>query len=206
MTTEESGISRESMKVVVYSDYIWPYCYIGLDRAERLKQDYGVEVEWKAFEIRPGTPLEGIPRRQKPGEGSELSPSVKSLSDEVGLQMKRPAFIACSRPALEAAEYAKEQLKFDQFHLATFKAYWEEGKNIGLISILRDIAEKCGLNGDELEHCLDEGRYTEKIDEQNEEARSFGINGVPAYIVGGYLVEGVQPYEIFQRAIRSKPF
>ncbi len=169
MTTEESGTSRESMKVVVYSDYIWPYCYIGLDRAERLKQDYGVEVEWKAFEIRPGTPLEGIPRRQKPGEGNELS-------------------------------------KFDQFHLAIFKAYWEEGKNIGLTHILRDIAEKCGLNGDELERCLDEGRYTEKINEQNEEARSFGVNGVPAYIVGGYLIEGAQPYEIFQRAMGSNPF
>jgi|TARA_B100000315_G_C14488657_1_gene546460 predicted DsbA family dithiol-disulfide isomerase len=107
---------------------------------------------------------------------------------------------------LEAAEYAKEQSKFDQFHLAIFKTYWEEGKNIGLTSILRDIAEKCGLDGDELEHRLNARRYTEKIEEQNEEARSLGINGVPAYIVGGYLVEGAQPYEIFQRAIRSKPF
>ncbi|MFC2016495.1 DsbA family protein [Chloroflexota bacterium] len=174
---------------------------MGLDRAERLKQDYGVEVEWKAFEIRPGTPLEGIPRHQKPGEVKELSPNIKNLSDEIGLQMKRPTFLACSRPALEAAEYAKEQAKFDQFHLATFKAYWEEGRNIGLISILRDVAERCGLDGDELEHCLNEGRYTERIDRQNEEARALGINGIPAYIVGGYLVEGAQPYEIFQRAM-----
>ena len=124
----------------------------------------------------------------------------------MGLQMKRPAFIACSRPALEAAEYAKEQSKFDQFHLAVFKAYWEGGKNIGLTSILRDIAEKCELDGDQLEHRPNEGSYTEKIDKQNEEARILGINGVPAYIIGSYLVEGAQPYEIFQRAIRSNPF
>ena len=117
--------------------------------------------------------------------------------------MERPAFVACSRPALEAAEYAKEQSKFDEFHLAIFKAYWEEGKNIGFTSILRDIAEKCGLNGDELEHHLDEGQYTEKIDEQNEEARSLGINGIPAYIVGGFRIEGVQPYEFFQRAVEA---
>ena len=177
-----------------------------MDRVERLKQDYGVEIEWKSFEIRLGTPFEGIPRPQKPEEGNELSPSVKSLSDEVGLQMKRPGFVASSRPALEAAEYAKEQSKFDQFHLAVFKAYWEEGKNIGLTSILRDIAEKCGLDGDELEHSLNEGRYAEEIDRQNEEARSLGINGIPAYIVGHYLVEGAQPYQIFQRAIRQNRF
>ena len=113
--------------------------------------------------------------------------------------MKSPDFIACSRPALEAAEYAKEQAKFDQFHLAIFKAYWEESRNIGLRSVLRDVAEKCGLDGDELEYRLDEGRYAERVDRQNEEAKAFDINGIPAYIVGGYLIEGAQPYDNFQR-------
>ncbi len=151
--------------------------------------------------MRPGTPLEGMPRPERLGEGQELSPSVKSLSDEVGLEMKRPAFIACSRPALEAAGFAKEQGKFDQFHLGIFKAYWEEGRNIGLRSVLRDVAEGCGLDGDELERCLDEGHYTETIDSQNEEARALGINGIPAFIIGDYFVEGAQPYEIFRKAV-----
>ncbi len=119
--------------------------------------------------------------------------------------MKRPAFIACSRPALEAAEYAKEQAKFDQFHLAVFKAYWEEGRNIGLRSVLRSVAEGCGLDGDELERCLNEGRYADRIDRQNEEARAWGINGIPAYVIGDQLVEGAQPYEIFQRAVELMP-
>ncbi|MGA1822824.1 MAG: hypothetical protein ACMUIG_09875 [Thermoplasmatota archaeon] len=29
----------------------------------------------------------------------------------------------------------------------------------------------------------------------------LGIFGIPAYIIGGYLIEGAQPYQIFQRAI-----
>ena len=120
--------------------------------------------------------------------------------------MKRPGFLACSRLALEAAEYAKEQLKFDQFHLAVFKAYWEEGKNIKLTSILRDIAERCGLDGNELEHCLNEGRYVEIVDRQHEEARSLVINGIPAHIVDRYLVERAQLYGVFQKAIRTKLF
>jgi predicted DsbA family dithiol-disulfide isomerase len=115
--------------------------------------------------------------------------------------MKRPDFIACSRPAMEAAEYAKEQKKFDQFHLAVFKAYWEEGKNIGLTSTLRNIAEECGLDGNELERCLVEKRYAARIDEQNEEARALGVTGIPAYIIGDHLIEGAQPYELFQEAV-----
>lgn len=147
-------------------------------------------------------PLEGMPRLQKPGEGNELSPGVKSLSEEIGLKMKRPSFIACSRPALEAAEYAKEKGKFDQFHLAVFKAYWEEGKNIGERSILCEIAEKCGLPGNEMERCLDEGRYRERIERQNEEAVAMGITGIPAYIIGDHLIVGAQPYRVFQQAVK----
>ncbi len=146
-------------------------------------------------------PLEGMPRPLKPGEGNELSPNVKRLSDELGLPMKRPPLIACSRPALEAAEYAKEHASFEQFHLAIFKAYWEDCQNIGLRSVLRDIAERCGLDGDELELCLDEGRYTQRIEQQNEEAREMGINGIPAYIIGRNIIEGAQPYEFFQNAV-----
>ena len=128
------------------------------------------------------------------------------LSEELGLRMTRPSFIACSRPALEVAEYAKEHDSFDKLHLAIFKAYWEDSRNIGLRSVLRDIAERCGLDGDELELCLDEGWYVQRIERQNEEARELGINGVPAYVIGRNIVEGAQPYEIFQRAMSSNPF
>jgi predicted DsbA family dithiol-disulfide isomerase len=147
--------------------------------------------------------MEGLPRDRKPGDTNDLSANVRKLSDEIGLKMKRPAFIACSRPALEVAEYAKEQGAFDRFHLAVFQAYWENCKNIGLRSILRGIAESCGLNGEEVEHLLDEARYSEEIDRQNEEARVLGISGIPAYIIGEHLIEGAQPYAVFRRVVES---
>ncbi len=165
-----------------------------------------MEVEWKAFQIRPGVPLEGMPRVLKPGERNELSPGARQLSEEIGLKMKRPTFIACSRPALESAEYAKEQGKFDEFHLAVFKAYWEDNRNIGLRDVLRDIAGSCGLDADELERCLDERIYADRIDVQNLEARELGINGVPAYVIRGRIIEGAQPYEVFQHAVSLEQF
>lgn len=169
-------------------------------RAERLKQDYGdrVAVLWQAYELRPGTPDEGVPRRQRPG--NLLAPSVIQLSEEVGLKMNRPSFVANSRPALEAAEYAREQGKFDEFHLGVFKAYWEEGLNIALRPVLRDIAVKSGLDADGLERGLDERRYAAAIERQDAEAKGMGISGIPAYIIGKYLIEGAQPYDVFVRA------
>jgi len=168
-----------------------------------LKRDYGVDLEWKAYELRPGLPPEGIPRTPKVGEMNGFLPYLSERADELGLKLKRSPIVPCSRPALEIAEYAKEQGKFDQFHLAVFKAYWEEAKNIGLRSVIREIVRECGLDADEVERCLDEGRYTQAIKTQSEEAKRSGINGIPAYIVGGFLIEGVQPYQFFQRAVEA---
>jgi predicted DsbA family dithiol-disulfide isomerase len=168
-----------------------------------LKRDYRINLEWKAYELRPGLPLEGISRTPKVGEMNGFLPHLSERADEMGLKLKRSPIVPCSRLALEVAEYAKEQGKFDQFHLAVFKAYWEEAKNIGLRSVIREIVQECGLDAGEVERCLDEGRYTQVIKTQSEEAKGSGINGIPAYIAGGFLIEWVQPYEFFQRAVES---
>ncbi len=162
-----------------------------------------MDLEWKAYELRPGLPPEGIPRTPKAGEMNGFLPYLSERADELGLKLKRSPIVPCSRLALEVAEYAKEQGKFDQFHLAVFKAYWEEAKNIGLRSVIRDTAQECGLDAGEVERCLDEGRYTQEIKTQSDEAKRSGINGIPAYVVGGFLIEGVQPYQFFQRAVEA---
>ncbi len=160
-----------------------------------------MDVEWKAYELRPGLPLEGIPRVPRDGEVNGFLPHFTELADELGLKLKRSPIVPCSRPALEVAEYAREQGGFTQFYLAVFKAYWEEARNIGLRSVIREIAEGCGLDGNEVERCLDEGRYTQLVTAQSEEGRRSGVHGIPAYIIGGFLIEGVQPYQLFQRAM-----
>ncbi|MFC1904468.1 DsbA family protein [Chloroflexota bacterium] len=174
---------------------------MGLERAERLKRDHGVDLEWKAYELRPGLPPAGIPRTPKAGEMNGFLPYLSERVDELGLKLKRSPIVPCSRPALEIAEYAKEQGKFDQFHLAVFKAYWEEAKNIGLKSVIREIVQECGLDASEVESCLDEGRYTQAIKNQSEKAKRSGINSIPTYVIGDFKIEGVQPYELFKRAM-----
>ena len=148
-------------------------------------------------------PPEGIPRIPKAGEMNGFLPNLSERADELGLKLKRSPIVPCSHLVLEVAEYAKEQGKFDQFHLAVFKAYWEEVKNIGLRSVIREIVHECNLDADEVERCLDEGRYTQAINTQSEEAKRSGINGIPAYVIGGFLIEGVQPYQFFQRAVEA---
>jgi predicted DsbA family dithiol-disulfide isomerase len=162
-----------------------------------------VHVEWRAYELRPDQPPEGLPRIPNPGEVNGIQPPFIGRAEEAGLKIKLPPIIPCSRPALEVAEYAKRQGKFDQFHLAVFKAFWEESKNIGLRSVLFEIVRECGIDPGGVERCLDEGRYTPVVIKQSEDAKRLGINGIPAYIIGDCIIEGIQPYQVFQRAIET---
>lgn len=166
-----------------------------------MKRDYGVTIEWKAYELRSGLPAEGLPRTPRSGEINGFPPHLIERAEEFGLQLKRSPIVPNSRLALEVAEYAKEKEKFDQFHRAIFRAYWEEARNIGLRSVIREIVTGCGLDGDEVELVIDEGRYTQIVKAQSEQARLEGIMGIPAYVIGDYVIEGVQPYQFFQRAV-----
>ncbi len=125
---------------------------------------------------------------------------MAQLAAEAGLTMRRPPFRTNSRRALEAAEFVRERGKFDEYHLALFKAYFEDNLNIGQISVLRDIVSRIGLDPDELEEALQTGIYAERVQADIDESRELGITGVPAFIIGRRLVVGAQPYSVFKRA------
>ena len=44
------------------------WCYIGLERVDNLAKEFNIEVEGKAYLLRPDTPREGAERPARPGE------------------------------------------------------------------------------------------------------------------------------------------
>ena len=53
-----------STKVVVFSDFICPFCYIGMHTLRRLQPEFGFEVDWRGFQIHPEWPAQGVPAEQ----------------------------------------------------------------------------------------------------------------------------------------------
>lgn len=115
--------------------------------------------------------------------------------------MKRAPIVPYTRPAMEANEYAKSQGKFAAFHVALFKAYWEEGKNLGDPAVLQGVAQQVGLDPEGLNHALQDRRYANEVEEQVEYARHIGITGIPAFTIGRYLFMGAQPYDFFKMVV-----
>ena len=108
-----------------------------------------------------------------------------------------------SVPAHEAAVWADQHGKGEDFRRAVYRAYFADLLNIGSTDVLAGIAETVGLNPAGLRDALTDGRYRDEVTRQFEYARENGITGVPAYVAGRYVMVGAQPYDTFRQLIEA---
>ena len=191
-------------KVTVYSDYICPFCLIGKERVDRLEREFEIDVEWKGFEIHPETPPDGSDLASLGFDEATVTTMlsrVLELSDEADLKLNPPTRISNSRLALQIAEFAKEKGRFKEYHKAVFRAYWQEGKDIGHREQLFSLVVQVGLDLEELESYLESGKAADKLRQHLQEARDYGISGVPTFIIGSKMVVGAHPYEVLKKVL-----
>lgn len=196
-------------RVVVWSDYVCPFCYLETPVLDAVREQFGdrVEVEWRAFELRP----EPVPTLD-PDSGyldDIWSRAVRPMAEEREVPLERPPVQPRSRKALEAAEFARREDRFEAMHRALFRAFFREGRDLGDVDVLAEIGEEVGLDPDELRRALAEDRYAEKVLEDQVEARERGVDGVPALFVvpageeldEAEVVAGAQPVERVREAV-----
>jgi len=127
---------------------------------------------------------------------------VNRLAAQVGLQLRLHDRLINSRPALQAAEFAREQGHFNAIHHELFRAYWDEGRDISHMSVLREVALRAGVDAAGMEAAVAANRYGDYLDARRSEAEELMIDGIPAHVIADrYLVMGAQPYDIFERVM-----
>ena len=159
-------------------------------------------MEGRAYLLRPDTPKEGRKRQPKPGESSnELNEPLKSHAEEAGLVMRPPPVYPNTMYSLEATEHAQQQGKFMEFHKAAYKALWEDGQDLGDLTVLGKVAEDVGLDSGDLLARLESQEYTSAVMEQYQEGLGYGIRGIPTFVIGNLMFSGAQPYSVFKSAM-----
>ncbi len=118
---------------------------------------------------------------------------VYPLAAKMNMPLKKPPIQPRSRLAHEAAKWAEGQGCFEEYHLALFHAFFEYGKDIGDIEILKGLAADLKLDAKSLYTALENGDYTEMVlDDQNKSVQA-GVRAVPAFVVNGKVeAAGVQ--------------
>lgn len=168
---------------------------------EKLKQSHGVTVRWRSFELRPpGSPPMSAEYRARIEAGR---PRLYQMAREhYGLELNAGQLVANSRPALVGAKYAEQQGAGDAYHAAIFRAFWQQAKDISDRVVLGDIAEGVGLERDAFLQALDSTVFLAAVQADVDQARAYGLHGVPALIFEDkYLVSGAQPYDVLRQVI-----
>lgn len=171
-------------------------------RVEQLEREFDVDVEWVPFELHPEIPTGGAPRDQvlPAAYRARVEEGLRRLGSEVGLTLHTHDRLINSRPALQAAEHARNAGRFLPMHLELFRAYWDEGRDISDLGVLRDVSSRVGLEPDAVEAAVRADRYGALLDSRRAEAEELMISGIPAHVVADrYLLMGAQPYDVFER-------
>ncbi len=129
---------------------------------------------------------------------------LKQTADQLGLPFGDRTRTFNSRKAQELGKWAEAQGKGDVFHNAVFRAYFEKGDNIARIDVLKSIAAASGLNAQESEMVLRQGRYRQKVDQDWQHARQLGITAVPSFHIQGRVLVGAQSYEVLEKWVFEK--
>lgn len=113
--------------------------------------------------------------------------------------------------AAEAAECARDQKKYWQFHDALYEIEYQEslkGNNEGNGNLNRATFEKIasglGMDTGEFLKCFDSKKYESEVRKDNEEAgKVMDRVSSPTIFVDGAMIQGAQPYDVFRSAIES---
>lgn len=190
------------MSLIVVSDFVCPWCYIGLKELERVQQEYELEVRFAPYLLDPSTPPEGKPRRPMTQPGDPPT-DMEQRGQSLGITFSRGrTFTSNPHLAHEAAEYAAEHGFEPAFHRAMFKSYFTDLDDIGKIEQVVEVAASVGIDADALRAALDAGTYRQQVDDGLDWSHEMGVTAVPTFVFDGqYGIVGAQDYDVFDKVL-----
>lgn len=153
----------------------------------------GGDVTPHPFELRP--PPEPVIDPADP-RWVALCVAMEEAAGGLGVALERPTFVPWSRKAHELALQAQERGCFPEVHEALFRAHFVEGRDIGRVDTLVEIAGAHGMDRSETRAALDVDRQREALEAKRAEAFHWGVRGVPTLLLeDGSRLEGFRSPE-----------
>jgi predicted DsbA family dithiol-disulfide isomerase len=207
------------VKVDIWSDIACPWCFVGKRRFETAAAEFAttggeLEVEYHSFELSPDTPVDfdgtevdflvshkGMPAAQVEqmlGQMTELAATEGLAYDFDALQHTNTV------KAHELLHFAKAKDRQLDMSERLFAAYFEEGRHVGRIDDLADLAAEIGLDRDEARAALTSGEHLPAVTADKQQAVAYGISGVPFFVIDGrFGVSGAQDPSALVEVLRK---
>ena len=138
-----------------------------------------------------------------PVDVKEMMHNLRKTAADLGLPLGERKKTYNSRLAQELGLWAESKNKGDVFHTAAFKAYFVDGKNIGKIPVLVDLAASVELPREEAAAVLATRAFKAAVDADWSLSQEKGITAVPTFVMNHDKLVGAQPYEMLERLMEA---
>jgi predicted DsbA family dithiol-disulfide isomerase len=200
------------MHLDVYIDTVCPWCLIGkrrLDRALAERPEPGLDIAWRAFQLNPEMPEDGMDRRVylelKFGNAANVERVYGQVRDAGRSEAIPFAFDTIRRTpntvgSHRLIRFAGARGRQEETVEALFQAYFLRGEDIGDPAVLTAAATAAGLEAAEARAFLDSELEAQAVREEDEAARRAGLQGVPTFIVNGkFSLSGAHQPEVLTK-------
>ncbi len=202
------------VRLDIFSDPVCPWCYLGkanLDRALEAHPDHPFVIEWHPFQLNPDMPPEGVDKRDyllkrfgSEAQLQEVHDRFRQIARKNGVQMDpdTPKRIPNTLNAHRLVHWAGLEGRQAFAVAALMRAYWVEGRDIGNLGVLADIAAGISMDRAVVERLLNSDADLDTVTAREAHARERGVSAVPTFLIANqYVVSGAQPPELWARAI-----
>ncbi len=194
-----------ALYIDVIADLVCPFCYLGKRRLEQaLEAVQGpVEISWYPYQLNPDMPSAGKPLADYLGERFGSRAAVQPVLDqlaaegrEYGIEFDFDAITTIPNTlAAHQVMHLADERGVDQSALAEdfMSAFFEDGKDIGELDVIAEIAEPHGLTRQDVERAIADEAIRETVVSREAQVRASGMSGAPGFLLNRrLLVVGAQ--------------
>jgi predicted DsbA family dithiol-disulfide isomerase len=199
-------MTAEPARLIVYSDYLCPWCFNAAVRLRAIEDEFGdaVEISWRSFLLRP-RPEPRSMEQFRVYTRSWLRPAAEAdagtfrvwSSDEGPPSHSLPPQLVAKAAATLGPE------AFARMHAALWRAYFTENRDVTSRATLRQLWAETDLPAAAFDRAEGDDVVQATLAEHNEAVRA-GVTGVPTVRAVGHdvAIAGALPLETYRRWVR----
>jgi len=170
----------------VYFNFRSPYCYLASKNMFSIVDEYQVNFLWKPF---GGWSGRSSPERVKT-KIHLVRQDVARSCRKMGIPFSPPPIETDPTLAGAISFAAEKEGLLKPYIIEVMRKEWAEGRNIGEIDVLFEVADKIGLSRGIVEEASSSKSYLIQMDANWQEAQSKGVIGVPSFTVDDQIFWG----------------
>jgi 2-hydroxychromene-2-carboxylate isomerase len=175
--------------VEFWFDFSSPYSYIASERIDELVAKHGRKVKWRPIMLGAAFKASGLPFLVNvPLKGEYSKRDFDRSARYLGVPYTFPPRFPVTTLAAARGYYwlhGQDCNKAREFAHAVFRAYWVDGRDIGELPVVLEIAGTLGIDGDAYIAAIATPEIKERLKRETDAAIAKGMFGAPYFMVDG---------------------